>query len=116
MAVLSIILLVLFVLVSLFLIFLVSIQSEDNTGLGGIFGGSSESAFGGRTNRVMNKITAYTVAAFVVLALVVAFVSKSSSILSSKTSLEAQAAAAATATETTATESAPATDSTASQN
>ena len=100
---------VLFVLVSLFLIFLVSIQSEDDSGLGGIFGGSSESAFGGRTNRVMNKITAYTVAAFVVLALVVAFVSKSTSFLSSKTSLEAQAAA-------TATETAPASDSTASQN
>ena len=112
MAVLSIILLVLFVLVSLFLIFLVSIQSEDDSGLGGIFGGSSESAFGGRTNRVMNKITAYTVAAFVVLALVVAFVNKSSSILSSKTSLEVQAAAA----ESASTETAPATDSTASQN
>ncbi len=85
MAVLSIILLVLFVLVSLFLIFLVSIQSEDNSGLGGIFGGSSDSAFGGRSNRVMNKITAYTVAAFVILAIAVAFVNKSSdsSVLSS---------------------------------
>ena len=41
MAVLSIILLVLFVLVALFLIFLVSIQSEDDSGLGGIFGGES---------------------------------------------------------------------------
>ncbi len=85
MAVLSIILLVLFVLVSLFLIFLVSIHSEDNSGLGGIFGGSSDSAFGGRSNRVMNKITAYTVAAFVILAIAVAFVNKSSdsSVLSS---------------------------------
>ncbi|MBO4394055.1 MAG: preprotein translocase subunit SecG [Spirochaetales bacterium] len=85
MAVLSIILLVLFVLVSLFLIFLVSIQSEDNSGLGGIFGGSSDTAFGGRSNRVMNKITAYTVAAFVILAIAVAFVNKSSdsSVLSS---------------------------------
>ena len=78
MAVLSIILLVLFVLVSLLLIFLVSIQSEDNTGLGGIFGGNSDSAFGGQSNRVMNKITGYTVAAFIVLAIAVAFVNKSS--------------------------------------
>ena len=85
MAVLSIILLVLFVLVSLFLIFLVSIQSEDNSGLGGIFGGSSETAFGGRSNRVMNKITGYTIAAFIILAVAVAFVNKSSdsSVLSS---------------------------------
>jgi preprotein translocase subunit SecG len=96
MAVLSIILLVLFVLVSLFLIFIVSIQSEDNSGLGGIFGGSSDSAFGGRSNRVMNKITAYTVAAFVILAVAVAFVNKSSdsSVLSSL-----KESAAATSTE-----------------
>ncbi len=98
MAVLSIVLLVLFVLVSLFLIFLVSIQSEDNSGLGGIFGGSSDSAFGGRSNRVMNKITAYTIAAFIILAVAVAFVNKSSdsSVLSS---LKESAAATSTTTE-----------------
>lgn len=95
MAVLSIILLVLFVIVSLLLIFIVAIQSEDNTGLGGVFGGNSETAFGGRSNRVVNKITAYLVAAFIVLAILVAFVNKSSdtSVLSS---LGQQAAAAAT--------------------
>ncbi len=104
MAVLSIILLVLFVLVSLLLIFLVSIQSEDNTGLGGIFGGNSDTAFGGQSNRVMNKITGWTVAAFIVLAIAVAFVNKSSdsSVLSS---LSSQAAATATTTETTTTDS-----------
>lgn len=99
MAVLSIILLVLFVIVSLLLIFIVAIQSEDNTGLGGVFGGNSETAFGGRSNRVINKITAYLVAAFIVLAILVAFVNKSSdtSVLSSL----GQQAAAATATEST---------------
>lgn len=95
MAVLSIILLVLFVIVSLLLIFVVAIQSEDNTGLGGVFGGNSETAFGGRSNRVISKITAYLVAAFIVLAVLVAFVNKSSdtSVLSS---LSQQAAATAT--------------------
>lgn len=95
MAVLSIVLLVLFVIVSLLLIFVVAIQSEDNTGLGGVFGGNSETAFGGRSNRVINKITAYLVAAFIVLAVLVAFVNKSSdtSVLSS---LSQQAAATAT--------------------
>lgn len=78
MTALSIILLVLFVLVSLLLIFLVSIQSEDNSGLGGVFGGNSDSAFGGHTNKVINKITAYLVAAFIVLAILVAIVNKSS--------------------------------------
>ena len=118
MAVLSIILLVLFVLVALFLIFLVSIQSEDDSGLGGIFGGSSESAFGGRTNRVMNKITAYTVAAFVVLSIVVAFINKSSSVQSDtigqKTSTT-ESVSSETVPEAT-TETAPSTDSTVSQN
>ncbi|MCQ2397765.1 MAG: preprotein translocase subunit SecG [Sphaerochaetaceae bacterium] len=85
MTVLSIILLILFVLVSLALIFLVAIQSEDNTGLGGVFGGNSDSAFGGNSNKVINRLTAYLVAAFVVLAVLVAVVNKSSenSILSS---------------------------------
>ncbi len=95
MAVLSVILLVLFVLVSLLLIFVVAIQSEDNSGLGGVFGGNSETAFGGRSNRVINKITAYLVAGFIVLAIVVAFVNKSSdtSVLSS---LSQQAATTST--------------------
>lgn len=79
MAALSVILLILFVIVSLLLIFIVAIQSEDNTGLGGIFGGSSDSAFGGQSNKVINKITAYLVAAFIVLAILIAIVNKSSS-------------------------------------
>ena len=95
MAILSGILLVLFVIVSLFLIFIIAIQSEDNTGLGGVFGGNSDSAFGGQSNKAMNKITAYTVAAFVILAIAVGFVNKSSntSVLSS---LSEKAAAAST--------------------
>ena len=109
MGVLSIILLVLFVLVALFLIFLVSIQSEDDSGLGGIFGGSSESAFGGRTNRVMNKVTAYTVAAFVVLAILVAFVIKTPN-SSKDEDILSQANATTEVVET------PAAESTASQN
>ena len=98
MAALSIILLVLFVIVSLLLIFLVAIQSEDNTGLGGIFGGNSETAFGGRSNKVVNKLTAYFLAAFIVLAILVAVLNKSSddSILSTQ-----KAAVATTSTEST---------------
>lgn len=85
MTAISIILLVLFVLVSLALIFIISIQSEESTGLGGIFGGNSDSAFGGQTNKVINKITAYLIVAFIVLAVLVAIVNKTPemSILSS---------------------------------
>ncbi|MCR4676674.1 MAG: preprotein translocase subunit SecG [Sphaerochaetaceae bacterium] len=78
MAALSIILLVLFVLVSLLLIFVIAIQSEDDSGLGGVFGGNSTSVFGGNTNKVLNKVTAYLVVAFFVLAVLVAIVNKSS--------------------------------------
>lgn len=78
MAVLSIILLVLFVILSLALVFIIAIQSEDSTGLGGIFGGNSDSAFGGQSNKVINKITAWMVVAFIVLAIIIAIVNKSS--------------------------------------
>jgi len=93
MAVLSIFLLVLFVLVSLALIFMVAIQNEDDGGLGGIFGGdSSSSAFGGRSNKVVNKITAWLGAGFIVLAILVAILNKSpdSSILSQAASLQTE--------------------------
>lgn len=76
MAVISTILLVLFVIVSLALIFFVAIQSDDDSGLSGVFGGSSDSAFGGQTNKVINKITAILIATFVVLAVVVAIINK----------------------------------------
>jgi len=79
MVALSVVLLVLFVIVSLLLIFLVAIQSEDDSGLGGVFGGSSSSTFGGKTNSVINKITAYLCVAFAVLAIMVAIVNKSTS-------------------------------------
>lgn len=83
MGVFGIIILVLFVLVSLLLVFVIAIQSEDSTGLGGVFGGSSDSVFGGRTNRVINKITALLIDLFFVLAILVAFVSRDTSVSSS---------------------------------
>ena len=119
MAVLSIILLVLFVLVAVLLIFLVSIQSEDNAGLGGVFGGSSDSAFGGQTNKVITRITAYVVAAFIVLAIAVAFVNKSpdssifgSSLRETAAANAGSAPAADVSTAPAASETAPATEAT----
>ena len=55
MGVLSVVLLVLFVIVSLLLIFLVAIQDEKSEGLGGIFGGSSDTAFRSYTSGVVTK-------------------------------------------------------------
>lgn len=79
MGVLSVILLVLFVIVSLLLVFLIAIQDEKSEGLGGIFGGGSNTAFGSYTSGVVTKATGALAILFLVLALVVAFVNKSPS-------------------------------------
>jgi len=79
MGVLSIILLVLFVIVSLLLVFLIAIQDEKSEGLGGIFGGGSNTAFGSYTSGVVTKATGALAILFLVFALLVAFVNKSPS-------------------------------------
>lgn len=77
MGVLSVILLVLFVIAALLLIFLIAVQDENSQGLGGIFGGSSESALGTGASSFLNKVTIGAAIAFLLLALLVAFINKS---------------------------------------
>ncbi|NLZ76527.1 MAG: preprotein translocase subunit SecG [Spirochaetales bacterium] len=79
MGVLSVIILILFIIVSLLLIFLVAIQDEQSEGLGGIFGGGSQTAFGSQTSSVVTKATGVLAALFLILALLVAFINKSPS-------------------------------------
>lgn len=79
MGVLSIVLLVLFVIISLLLVFVVTIQNEDASGLGGVFGGSSNSTFGSQTSNVLRKFTAIILAIFLVGAFIFAVVNKTSS-------------------------------------
>lgn len=79
MGVLNVVLLVLFVLVCLLLIFIVAIQDENSEGLGGIFSDASNAAFGSHIGSVVNRTTAILGASFIVLALVVAMLNKSSS-------------------------------------
>lgn len=76
MAVLSIILIVLFVIVSLLLLFIVTIQDDNATGLGGIFGGGSDSTFGSGTSKFITKATTILAILFVVLALGVGLTNK----------------------------------------
>ena len=78
MSILGIILLVLFCIVALLLIFLVAVQGENSVGLGGIFGGGSDSAFGSNTSSVLTRATTILVVVFMVLSLVVAIANKSS--------------------------------------
>ena len=79
MGVLSVIILILFIIVSLLLIFLVAIQDEQSEGLGGIFGGGSQTAFCSQTSSVVTKATGILAALFLVLALLVAFINKTPS-------------------------------------
>ena len=79
MGVIGIILLILFVIASLLLVFMVAIQSEGGTGLGGIFGGGSDTTFGAQTGKIMNKVTAILGTSFLVLAILLAVVNKSPS-------------------------------------
>ena len=74
MGILSIILLVLFVIASLLLILLVLVQGE---GLGGIFGGASNTPFGSRSGNVLTRFTSILAAFFLILSLGLAWVNRS---------------------------------------
>lgn len=93
MAVLSIILIVLFVIVSLLLLFICTIQDDNATGLGGIFGGGSDSTFGSGTSKFITKATTILAILFVVLALGVGLTNK---ISASDSVLDAAAATSET--------------------
>ncbi len=76
MGVLGIILLILFIIVALVLIFLVVIQNENTQGLGGIFGGASDTTFGSKSGNVLTKITYTMAGVFIGLAFILALVNR----------------------------------------
>ena len=78
MGVLGIVLVVVFCIVALLLLFLITIQGQDSVGLGSVFGGNSDSAFGSGTGGFITKVTAILAVVFMVLSLVVPLVNKSS--------------------------------------
>ncbi len=78
MSILGIVLLVIFCIISVLLIFLVAIQDEKSSGLGGIFGGGAQKAFGGNAGSFITKTTTILAICFMVLSLIVAIVNKSS--------------------------------------
>ncbi|MCQ2604233.1 MAG: preprotein translocase subunit SecG [Spirochaetia bacterium] len=76
MMVLSVIMLVLFVIASLLLILMVLVQDEQGEGLGGIFGGASNTPFGSRSGNVLTKFTSILAAFFLILSLGLAWVNR----------------------------------------
>ena len=79
MGIIGILLLVIFVIVCILIISLVLIQNQDGAGLGGLFAGGSNSAFGSRSASVLTKFTYIVVTLFFVTAFFLALVNKTPS-------------------------------------
>jgi preprotein translocase subunit SecG len=76
MTIISTVLLVFFVIVAILLILLVLIQNEEGDGLGGIFAGSSSSAFGSRSGNVLTRATTVLGSLFLILSLGLALLNR----------------------------------------
>jgi preprotein translocase subunit SecG len=77
MGVLGIVLLVFFVITAILLILLVLAQNEEGDSLGGIFSGSSGSAFGSRSGNVLTRATTVLGALFLIISLSLALMNRS---------------------------------------
>lgn len=77
MAAIGIVLLVLLVVSALLLIMLVLVQDDQGEGIGGIFGGGSNTAFGSRTGNVLTRFTTVIAAVFLFCCLALAWVNRS---------------------------------------
>jgi len=76
MTILSTVLLVFFVMVAILLILLVLIQTEEGDSLGGIFAGSSGSAFGSRSGNVLTRATTVLGSLFLIISLGLALLNR----------------------------------------
>lgn len=77
MGVFGIVLLVLFAIVCFLLIFMVVIQDQDSEGLGGLFSGAGNAAFGSRSSSVVVKFTYVLGGLFFVIAFGLAILNRS---------------------------------------
>ena len=77
MALIGIVLLVLLVISALLLILLVLVQDDQGEGVGGIFSGGSNTAFGSRTGNVLTRFTTVLAAVFLFCCLGLAWVNRS---------------------------------------
>ena len=66
MGLISIVLLVIMIISSVLLVLVVLVQDDQGEGLGGIFGGGSNTAFGSRSGNVLTRFTAVMAAIFLV--------------------------------------------------
>jgi len=76
MGILGTVLLAFFIIVAVLLVLLVLVQTEEGDGLGGIFAGSSSSAFGSRSGNILTKATTVLGSAFLIVSLGLALLNR----------------------------------------
>ena len=76
MTILGTVLLVFFVIVAILLVLLVLMQTEEGDSLGGIFAGSSGSAFGSRSGNVLTRTTTVLGSLFLIISLGLALLNR----------------------------------------
>ena len=79
MGLISIILLTILVISAVLLVLVVLVQDEQGEGIGGIFGGGSNTAFGSRSGNVLTRFTAVLAAIFLVCCFGVAWINRTPS-------------------------------------
>ncbi|HYW85305.1 MAG TPA: preprotein translocase subunit SecG, partial [Spirochaetia bacterium] len=79
MALISVVLLVILVISAVLLVLVVLVQDEQGEGIGGIFGGGSNTAFGSRSGNVLTRFTAVLAAVFLVCVFGVAWINRTPS-------------------------------------
>jgi len=77
MAVIGIVLLVIMAVSAVLLVLVVLVQDDQGEGIGGIFGGGSNTAFGSRSGNVLTRLTAALAAIFLITVFGMAWISRS---------------------------------------
>jgi preprotein translocase subunit SecG len=79
MGLIGIILIIVLVISAALLVLVVLVQDDQGEGIGGIFGGGSNTAFGSRSGNVLTRVTSVLAAIFLVCCFGVAWVSRTPS-------------------------------------
>ena len=77
MALIGVVLLVIMAISAVLLVLVVLVQDDQGEGIGGIFGGGSNTAFGSRSGNVLTRLTAVLAAIFLVSVFGMAWVNRS---------------------------------------
>lgn len=76
MGILSVVLMVFFVIIAVLLVLLVLIQNDEGGGIGGMFGGGADTAFGSRSGNFLTRATTVLGSLFLIVSLSLAFLSR----------------------------------------